>query len=564
MNSLILAVALGLAATLGAGEEGLIVFDRGADAADLSPALNLAAPSALFTLDPAVPGEDEETPKPTLVPGTRDGSTNIMASWFPDRTKIVYVSNRDNGNRGQIWTATVAAEGQTRITENEGNDLYPTVSPDAALIAFASTADIYSQSGEDLPEVADPAVAANLDLYVVDTSGGSLHRLTDDAFEDRDPQFSLDGGTVYFVKVGVTPQIFSIPVDGEPGDETPVLDEDDFPLVGRDLSVYGDPLGDILYFKNLQGVLTIFDTFTLEQSTGVSGLTRPTIGQDAARVVHTTGGNLAITTLAGDTSRSLLLTGDVLFARWASPGETPLPDLITVERPNGGETWPQGATRLIEWSSGEKADESVKIELSQGGLKPSVIVDSTENDGEFEWVIPADQEVGEDYLVTISFKKDGNIVDTSDAPFSIVAPEDCPVPAAPKNVVATDGVYGDRVEVSWKAVPGALEYLVYRNRVDSFTTAHLVDTVETNEYIDPDTLPLVIQEGCRGPVESRANYYYFIKAVGDCGVSGFSLSDVGYRGVEDSEAAQVAGDVLVMAALAAAFILANRRKKSNR
>jgi|GEM_PF-932068 len=92
---------------------------------------------------------------------------------------------------------------------------------------------------------------------------------------------------------------------------------------------------------------------------------------------------------------------------------------ITVITPNGGEQLIVNSIFSINWFS-TNSREDVKIEYSiNGGDSWTVITNSTENDGEYDWTVP--DEPSEICLVRIS-ETDGEPVDVSDAVFSIVSP----------------------------------------------------------------------------------------------------------------------------------------------
>jgi hypothetical protein len=94
--------------------------------------------------------------------------------------------------------------------------------------------------------------------------------------------------------------------------------------------------------------------------------------------------------------------------------------------------------------------------------------------------------------------------------------EDVPAPA---DVSASDGTYLDRVAVSWSAASGATAYEVWRNTVDDSSSATAIATgVAGTGYDDAGAA-------------AGITYYYWVKAVGASGTSGFSASDYGYRGV---------------------------------
>jgi len=100
--------------------------------------------------------------------------------------------------------------------------------------------------------------------------------------------------------------------------------------------------------------------------------------------------------------------------------------MITVSSPNGGEEWEQGSIHNITWVSAN-FDGMIKIDLEMVDGRNrdrdrEVLVASTENDGSWEWNIPADQAIDDWYTVIISDAEDGNPSDDSNAVFSIIAP----------------------------------------------------------------------------------------------------------------------------------------------
>jgi FG-GAP-like repeat/Secretion system C-terminal sorting domain/Kre9/KNH-like N-terminal Ig-like domain len=103
---------------------------------------------------------------------------------------------------------------------------------------------------------------------------------------------------------------------------------------------------------------------------------------------------------------------------WWENNGPPAPS-VEVVTPNGGESWRSGTTQLINWISFTPATP-VKIELLQSDSLLSVIVDSTDNDTEYEWYLPSNMVGGEDYSVRISVIDDP-AQDVSDTYFEIVA-----------------------------------------------------------------------------------------------------------------------------------------------
>lgn len=94
--------------------------------------------------------------------------------------------------------------------------------------------------------------------------------------------------------------------------------------------------------------------------------------------------------------------------------ETPT---ITVTSPNGGETWTQGSSRTISWTTTGTVG-NVKIEYtSNNGTSWSTIVSSTGNDGSYTWTVPVVSST--QCKVRISEAGDSSPTDTSNAVFTI-------------------------------------------------------------------------------------------------------------------------------------------------
>jgi Tol biopolymer transport system component len=100
-----------------------------------------------------------------------------QAAWSPDSNQIVYRSGRD-GKQG-IWISNRDDSGAHNIT-NEGNDAFPRWSPDGEKIAF------HRDSG-----------GGNVDIYVMNTDGSDVRRLTDAPGADTLPTWMPDGRIVF-------------------------------------------------------------------------------------------------------------------------------------------------------------------------------------------------------------------------------------------------------------------------------------------------------------------------------------------------------------------------------
>lgn len=87
-------------------------------------------------------------------------------------------------------------------------------------------------------------------------------------------------------------------------------------------------------------------------------------------------------------------------------------------------------------------------------------------------------------------------------------------PSAPTNVNATDGLGCGAVTVSWTSAARATGYRIYRATVNSSGSAVQIATDTASPYVDNTAIGAI-------------QYYYWVRAENDCGISGFSLSNAG-------------------------------------
>ncbi len=125
--------------------------------------------------------------------------------------------------------------------------------------------------------------------------------------------------------------------------------------------------------------------------------------------------------LYGDTSTLVQIVTDA----WCAVGVgnsncTVLEANLTLESPNGGEEWSTGTTESITWTS-EGSIENIHIDYSinEGGTWQT-LVNSTPNDGSFQWEIPSNLSTNL-ALIRIIATNDITLQDESDAAFSIEA-----------------------------------------------------------------------------------------------------------------------------------------------
>jgi dipeptidyl aminopeptidase/acylaminoacyl peptidase len=114
--------------------------------------------------------------------------------WFDDK-------------RSHIWTVDVQTGAATQITSGEDwNDSDPQWSPDGNFIAFVS-----DRTGKAFDE------SDNTDVFVIDSAGGPIRKISDHEEEDASPRWSPDGKTIAFIgsiHEGDHPKIFTAPASG--------------------------------------------------------------------------------------------------------------------------------------------------------------------------------------------------------------------------------------------------------------------------------------------------------------------------------------------------------------
>lgn len=115
--------------------------------------------------------------------------------------KIAFVNDR--GGKGQIYVMNSDGTGVTRLTNNLGQDNDPNWSPDGAKLVFKRTRD--GGKGQ---------------IHVMNADGTGSRRLTTDsaakdAFENAQPAWSPDGSKIVFVSTrDGRPQIYTMHADG--------------------------------------------------------------------------------------------------------------------------------------------------------------------------------------------------------------------------------------------------------------------------------------------------------------------------------------------------------------
>ena len=127
---------------------------------------------------------------------------------------------------------------------------------------------------------------------------------------------------------------------------------------------------------------------------------------------------------------------------------------LTLTSPNGGESWPVGASRDITWNADYVDYVHIEYSTDSGSTWNEIVTGVDASTGVYSWAIP-DAQSGA-CSVKITSTADANVYDTSDASFSIVSP-------LPVTVTSPDGgecwSYTNQHTITWSA-PGSATVII--------------------------------------------------------------------------------------------------------
>lgn len=155
---------------------------------------------------------------------TTDPGHDFDPAWSPDGKRIVFRSERDGNN--EIYLMNADGSGQTNLTNNPTHDWGPVWSPDGTQIAFNSDRDgpdmhlyLMNPDGSGVQQVGAIWVeypswspdgmklafmsqtwesGDNYEIFVMNTDGSELTRLTNAPGSDGHPAWSPDGTQIVF------------------------------------------------------------------------------------------------------------------------------------------------------------------------------------------------------------------------------------------------------------------------------------------------------------------------------------------------------------------------------
>jgi Tol biopolymer transport system component len=118
---------------------------------------------------------------------TNDPADDWGPAWSPDGAQIAFSSTRANGSLPQLFVMDANGNNVRQLTEREGE--YPSWSPDGSQIVFMSQ---------------EPAGGSNYEIYVMNSDGSGLVRLTNSPGSDGWPVWSPDGAKIAFTPLTST------------------------------------------------------------------------------------------------------------------------------------------------------------------------------------------------------------------------------------------------------------------------------------------------------------------------------------------------------------------------
>jgi len=114
-------------------------------------------------------------------------------SWSPDSLRIVFSSASSPRGQNDISSVSSGGMGEQRLTRSPANDIGPVWGPDGR-IAFASNRGDSTTCDRD----------CNYDIFVMDSDGGNLTRLTNDPAATIPLQWSPNGTKILFAQFDPT------------------------------------------------------------------------------------------------------------------------------------------------------------------------------------------------------------------------------------------------------------------------------------------------------------------------------------------------------------------------
>jgi dipeptidyl-peptidase-4 len=164
--------------------------------------------------------------------GTEDFSSKTLSglSWIPHQDAFTYMKKDTSTGNMDLWCCNAATGLSSLFLNHEELQVLNSIKKEKR---FAIASYKWAPDGKAI------LLPAQNDLFLFDLVGRSLSRLTDDAYEERDPQFSPDGKRLAFLK---RQNLVVLDIAGKR--ETPLTTEgNEDILIGRFDWVYEEEFG---------------------------------------------------------------------------------------------------------------------------------------------------------------------------------------------------------------------------------------------------------------------------------------------------------------------------------
>lgn len=256
--------------------------------------------------------------------------------------RIAFVSTKDKNQ--EIYLMDTDGMNLVRLTENTYSDRQPAFSPDGERIAYATNKD------------------GNFEIYSMDTSGTDVVRLTDNKANDESPSFASDGKRIVFASDrDGNFEIYLL--DKETGEQARLTKN-----ISTDHHPCFSPNSDkIVFSSNRDGDFEIFvmnpdgtNQVKLTHNNSIDDY--PSFSPDGARIVYTSNDRLFIMNADGTGGKEVLenLKGSVFSPRWSKDGEKIIFSLlyggrldlwtISLEKIRPGRLTKEGLNRDPDWT----------------------------------------------------------------------------------------------------------------------------------------------------------------------------------------------------------------------
>jgi eukaryotic-like serine/threonine-protein kinase len=177
---------------------------------------------------------------------TNNKTEEINANWSPDGSRIVFESSTQMGVESDVWIMNADGANQQNLTNYPGQDMRPVFSPDGARIAFGSNRNLNDRR--------------EANVWIMNADGTNVKQLTTGAEFESDPNFSPDGEKIAFTKsmAGGVFDIWLMNADGTKQTNLTATDTSD-----EALPVFSPDGTKIVYSTNFESFSPRYDLWVM-------------------------------------------------------------------------------------------------------------------------------------------------------------------------------------------------------------------------------------------------------------------------------------------------------------